>query len=107
MRVKDSSDLSIVIKDYAHSVENHEAESSIQDQIYKVLPLGSPESGVLEHIREHFEGEIPKTEKGSPPWDKHDYFYRVEAYRNRVQVWYFVKEQKLVRVKVAHVRAHL
>lgn len=99
------SDLREEIARYAQGPEDRATEISIEQKILKNLPLGSAEAEVCESIRENYRGKVPDAEKGVPPWNKWDYFYRIHAWRNRVEIWYFIKDGKLVRVKVAYVRA--
>lgn len=106
LRVRTNSVLRESIEKYSNGVKNPAIEIAIQEQINAVLPVGIPESKVLDHIAQNFVDGAGAPEKGSPPWE-HDYFYRVEGYRDRVQIWYFIKDKKLQRVHVVHTRASL
>ena len=105
-RVRTTSVLRAAIETYSRGVKDPAAEMAIQEQINAVLPVGSPESKVLDHIAQNFVDRAGTPERGSPPWE-HDYFYRVEGYRDSVQIWYRIKDRKLQRVDVVYTRASL
>ena len=105
-RVRKTSDLREPIEKYALGPENAAVEKAIEEQVYTVLPIGSPEAGVLAHITRYFVGPVPAHERGSPPWE-HDYFYRVEGVRDAVEIQYFIKDQKLLRVNAAYTRCSM
>ena len=106
LRVKADSPLKEAIVKFSNEWEESPTSWGIRDQIYTVLPPGSSESKVIEHIKLHFMDGPGSRERVFGQADE-DYFYRVEAFRSRVQVWYCMKDGKLVKIVVANMRSSL
>ena len=106
LKVRANSLLKEAIEKFSNEWEESPTSWGIRDQIYAVLPRGSSESKVIEHIKLNF-ADGPGSPERRFLGEDEEYFYRVEAFRNRVEVRYCIKDGKLLKVFVANMRSSL